>query len=176
MHEQIFQLSKEVSYSEELTASFFPAHHRALVPRNIRGLLCSYAGHSQNELDLRIIELGGQSQRTSLAEFITPTAYCTIAKALFGASYPAEHTMPEFTGFDSVFHMIIAGIPLWMMPTARRSWDELIAMCSTYLQDLRQRRGGSTDYMDVLLNEGDKNGWVSVHQFYHCFDSPLTDF
>lgn len=162
MQVQVFQLPHEVSYSEQLTESFFPAHHRALTPGNIRGLLSSYARHTHDELSIRLNKLDGLSQGTPLASIISPAAYCAAGKALYGASYPAAQTMERFVKFDSVFHMIAGGLPLWLIPSAQKGWEDVITAGAKHLENLRSSKEPLTDFMELLLGEGDKHEWASA--------------
>jgi len=159
MQVQVFKLPHDISYSEELSESFFPAHHRALVPGNIRGLLASYAHHTHQELRTRFNNVTESSGGVPLAFIIAPAAYCAAGKALYGASYPADQTMERFNKFDTVFHMIAGGLPLWLIPSARKGWEDLNVANEGHLRTLRQTKEKLTDFMEMLLGEGEKHQW-----------------
>ncbi|THH20769.1 hypothetical protein EUX98_g8517 [Antrodiella citrinella] len=91
--------------------------------------------------------------------FISPAAYCATGKALYGTSYPAEQTMKKFQKFDSVFHIIAAGCPLWLLPSARSGWNALIAANAKHVRSLRQSKEKLTDFMSMVLDEGEKHAW-----------------
>ena len=161
MQVSVFQLPRDISYSEQLTESFFPAHHRALVPGNIHGLLRSYGQFTSAEFAVRLDKVAGLSHGTPLASLVNPAAYSAAGKAFYGESYPAADTMNKFVQFDSVFHIIAGGLPLWLIPNARKAWDDLIAVGEEHVKRLRRREEKVTDFMEMMLDEAEKHGWVS---------------
>ncbi|TCD68673.1 Cholesterol 7-alpha-monooxygenase [Steccherinum ochraceum] len=160
MQVRVFQMPHEVSYSEELSQSFFPAHHRALVPGKIRSLLAAYARFAYSELSARVHTIESLPKGTPLAAgIVSPAAYNAAAKALYGATYHARETMGSFMQFDGVFHMVAGGLPLWLMPSARKGWEDVIEHSVEHVRFLRKSKLPLTDFMEMFIGEGDKHDW-----------------
>ncbi|KAF8579492.1 cytochrome P450 [Ramaria rubella] len=152
--ENIFGLSHEATHSSFLLNEYLPMHHRGLSPKNMAGLLHRYTQYA-HEFVLKTLEKYDGS-RTSLVPFMVPPAYSSAAGALFGRAFDAEKSYKPFRTFDDQFHIMLAGVPRFLMPGTHRAWDQVIKQFEQYLKTPHE---DSSELM-LLIEAGARDaGW-----------------
>lgn len=111
---------------------FLPFHHRALSPQNITGLLQCYAEYAHKYIWEAINKMDGQS--SPLVPFVLPPAYYSAGYAFFGRAFNAEKSYEPFKIFDNQFHLFAAGVPKFLMPGPRASWNQIGEIFEQYLE------------------------------------------
>ena len=87
----------------------YPVQHKHLSPNGIIPVIESYTTDVWGLLEKEGSRLEGVS--TPLRDFVLPVFYQASAYAFFGRSCPAAESYEPFNDFDSVFHLLLAGVP-----------------------------------------------------------------
>ena len=154
---KIFSVPKDVVYCEATTADYFPEHHRALSPKNVPKLLDRYVEDAYEQVLAAVKR--ADNTATPLIPFLIPPAFNAAATTLFGKTFPAEKAFPGFTKFNSKFHLLVAGLPRFLVADAFNAWNEVIQLIGKHVDKVKDT-DNVTEIIDMTIGVCRRAGWV----------------
>lgn len=157
MTEHVFGVSHEATYSPFTIDEYLPMHHRAFSSQNVVGVLERYAEYAHEFVVRAVDKLDGGC--SPLVPFIVPPAYYSASRAMFGQAFDAEKSYKPFRTFDDQFHLMLAGVPKFMLPRPHRAWDQVGKLFEQYLETPHEDCFEAISQFETGAKDA---GWVCV--------------
>jgi cytochrome P450 len=153
---QVFGIPRRLADSPFL-AEYYRMHHSKLLPQAISVMLRDYTTLVVEGIQTAVDANGPKT--TPLQSFILPTVYNVGARALFGRAFPAESTYAPYLKFDEAVPLIATGLPAFLSRSPRRSFDEVIDVIESYLQ---QPHPDASELVRATEADAPATGWVRL--------------
>ncbi len=135
-----------------------PELHHTLLPSNLKPMVSVYLTSVYDTLLSMVASMDGTSG--PLKTFIIPPAYRAACHAGFGLDFPAEKSYPFFKVFDENFHLLVAGLPKFLLSKTWKAWDNLVDLLEVYVNQQEEAGEDMTPFVMVALDGQGRGEWV----------------